>query len=134
MKLHKIMIAAITEGIKISVKTEYKPEYSSPFNMHYVFAYKILIENNSEHTVQLLRRKWIIFDSDGSIKEVEGEGVVGQQPILEPGEVHQYVSGCNLKSSIGKMKGFYTMERTMDSKTFDVAIPEFTLIPPFKLN
>lgn len=128
------MTAAITEGIKISVNTEYQPEYSNPFNLHYVFAYKILIENNSEHTVQLLRRKWYIYDSDGSIREVEGEGVVGQQPILEPGEVHQYVSGCNLKSSMGKMKGFYTMERTMDSKTFNVTIPEFTLIPPFKLN
>lgn len=128
------MITSITEGIKISVSTEYQPEYSSPFNLHYVFAYKILIENHSDYTVQLLRRKWFIFDSDGSKREVEGEGVVGQQPILEPGETHQYISGCNLKSSIGKMKGFYTMQYTMDSKTFEVTIPEFLLIPTFKLN
>ncbi|MDX2190303.1 MAG: Co2+/Mg2+ efflux protein ApaG [Bacteroidota bacterium] len=128
------MTAAVTEGIKVSVQTEFQPEYSSPQNMHFVFAYKIMIENFSEHTVQLLRRKWMIYDSDGSIREVEGEGVVGQQPILEQGEIHQYVSGCNLKSSIGKMKGFYVMERIMDGKQFKVAIPEFVLIPPYKLN
>ncbi|MDX2194960.1 MAG: Co2+/Mg2+ efflux protein ApaG [Cytophagales bacterium] len=128
------MSVATTEGIKISVKTEYQAEYSSPQNMHYVFAYRIVIENISDATVQLLRRHWYIFDSDGSIREVEGEGVVGQQPILEPGEVHQYVSGCNLKSTIGKMRGTYLMEKLMDGVKFEVLIPEFVLIPPFKLN
>lgn len=128
------MVAAITEGIKVSVFTEYQAEYSSPMNMHYVFAYKITIENQSEHTVQLLRRHWYIFDSDGSIREVEGEGVVGQQPILLSGESHQYVSGCNLRTSMGKMVGVYTMERIMDGKKIKVNIPEFVLIPPFKLN
>lgn len=128
------MVAAITEGIKITVQTEYSSEYSSPMNMHYMFAYRITIENNSEHTVQLLRRHWFIYDSDGSIREVEGEGVVGRQPILESGEVHQYVSGCNLKTPIGKMKGTFLMEKIMDGKKFKVNIPEFVLIPPFKLN
>lgn len=125
---------AITKGIKISVETEYQPEYSSPSNMHFVFAYKIFIENNSEFTVQLLKRHWFIYDADGSFREVEGEGVVGQQPILESGEVHSYISGCNLKSSIGKMKGTYTMERLIDGKQFEVEIPEFVLIPPYRLN
>jgi len=128
------MVAEITEGIKISVNTEYQPEYSSPINAHYVYAYKITIENYSEHTVQLLRRHWIITDTDGSVREVEGEGVVGQQPILEHGETHNYVSGCNLKSSIGKMAGTFLMERIMDGKKFKVNIPEFILMPPFKLN
>jgi len=128
------MVAAITEGIKITVQTEFQQEYSSPMNMHYVFAYRITIENNSENTVQVLRRHWFIYDSDGSIREVEGEGVVGQQPILESGESHQYVSGCNLKSSIGKMKGTYLLEKIMDGKKFKVNIPEFVLIPPYRLN
>jgi ApaG protein len=128
------MVASITEGVKISVETEYQPEYSSPFNMHFVYAYRILIENNSEHTIQLLRRHWHIYDTDGTVREVEGEGVVGQQPILESGEAHKYVSGCNLKTSIGKMKGTFLMERIMDGSQFLVQIPEFNLIPPFKLN
>lgn len=128
------MVAAITDGIKISVQTEYQPAYSSPFNMHYVFIYKIKIENKSEFTVQLMRRKWLIYDTEGTLREVEGDGVVGQQPILETGETHEYVSGANLKSSVGKMKGVYVMERVLDGKQFEVVIPEFVLIAPFRLN
>ena len=70
----------------------------------------------------------------GTVREVEGEGVVGQQPTLEPGESHQYVSGCNLKTGIGKMTGHYTMERLVDGREFKVEIPEFVLIVPYKLN
>jgi ApaG protein len=125
---------AITDGIKITVETEYQPEYSSPMNMHFVYAYKVHIENNSEYTVQLLKRHWMIYDADGTFKEVEGDGVVGQQPILESGETHQYVSGCTLKSSIGKMLGTYLMERLIDGKKFKVEIPTFVLVPPFRLN
>ena len=127
------MFTQITEGIKVSVETEYQPEYSSPKQFHYVFTYKIKIENNSEYTVQLLRRKWYIFDSDGVKKEVEGDGVVGQQPVIEPGESHQYVSGSNLKTGIGKMKGYYLIERMIDGKKIEVSIPEFSLIVPFKM-
>ncbi len=128
------MFTQITEGIKVSVETEYQPEYSSPKQFHYVFTYKVKIENNSEYTVQLQRRKWYIFDSDGVKKEVEGDGVVGQQPIIEPGESHQYVSGSNLKTGIGKMKGYYLIERMIDGKKIEVSIPEFSLIVPFKMN
>jgi ApaG protein len=128
------MISAITDGVKVSVLTEYQSAYSNPLHSHYVFTYKISIENRSDFTVQLMRRHWFIFESDGIMREVEGEGVVGLQPILEPGEVHQYVSGCNLKTSMGKMLGTYQMERIMDGKLFEVTIPEFTMIPPFKLN
>ena len=128
------MVTEITQGVKVSVTTEYQPEYSSPLQMHYVFTYKITIENHSDYTVQLLRRHWFIYDADGVIREVEGEGVVGQQPILEPGETHEYISGCNLKTGIGKMKGSYTMERFMDGKKFSVTIPEFVMIVPSRLN
>ena len=123
-----------TEGVKVSVTTNYLPDYSSPAQQHFVFAYKIMIENHSEFTVKLLRRHWHIYDSNGVVREVEGEGVVGQQPVLEPNESHQYVSGCNLKTGIGKMKGTYLMERLVDGKQFDVNIPEFVLIVPYKLN
>lgn len=123
-----------TEGVKVTVTTNYLPDYSSPVQQHYVFAYKISIENNSEFTVKLLRRHWYIHDATGVMREVEGEGVVGQQPILEPGESHEYVSGCNLKTGLGKMRGTYLMERMVDGKKFDVTIPEFNLIVPYKLN
>ncbi|WP_205503209.1 Co2+/Mg2+ efflux protein ApaG [Rufibacter psychrotolerans] len=123
-----------TQGVTVNVTTNYLPDYSSPAQQHFVFAYKITIRNNSEFTVKLLRRHWHIFDSNNEVREVEGEGVVGQQPVLEPGESHQYVSGCNLKTSIGKMSGTYLMERLVDGRQFHVVIPEFTLIIPYKLN
>jgi ApaG protein len=123
-----------TEGVKVTVTTNYLPDYSSPVQQHYVFAYKISIENNSEFTVKLLRRHWYIHDATGVTREVEGEGVVGQQPTLEPGELHEYISGCNLKTGLGKMRGTYLMERLVDGKKFDVTIPEFNLIVPYKLN
>ncbi|WP_337041213.1 Co2+/Mg2+ efflux protein ApaG [Emticicia sp. 17c] len=127
-------ITASTEGVKVSVLTEYQPEYSSPYQLHFVFSYRIRIENHSDNTVQLQRRKWIIFDSNATVREIEGEGVVGLTPILEPGESHEYISGCSLKSSIGKMVGSYVMERLVDGKKFKVKIPEFSLIAPFRLN
>ena len=128
------MNTTTTQGVTVSVTTNYLPDYSSPGQEHYVFAYKIDIRNNSEYTVKLLRRHWFISDANGVVREVEGEGVVGQQPVLEPGESHQYVSGCNLKSGVGKMRGTYQMERIMDGGEFDVEIPEFTLIVPYRLN
>jgi ApaG protein len=128
------MTTEITEGVKVTVVTEFQPEYSSPAQAHYVFTYKISIENCSEYTVQLLRRHWYIYDANGSTREVEGEGVVGQQPVLEPGETHEYISGCNLKTGIGKMKGTYLMERVVDGKHFKVRIPEFTMVVPYRLN
>jgi ApaG protein len=128
------MVTEITEGVKVSVATSYQPEYSSPVQSHYVFTYKILIENHSQYTIQLLKRHWYIFDANGVVREVEGDGVVGQQPILEPGEIHEYVSGCNLKTELGKMKGTYLMERVVDGKHFDVNIPQFVMTVPYKLN
>jgi len=128
------MITEITQGIKVTVETEYQPSYSSPSQYHYVFTYRITIENQSEYTIQLLRRHWNIHDAGFSSREVEGEGVVGQQPVLEPGQNHQYVSGCNLKSGIGKMVGTYQMERIVDGTKFEVIVPEFIMIAPLRLN
>ncbi len=128
------MITEITEGVKVTVVTEFQPEYSSPAQAHYVFTYRISIENTSEYTIQLLRRHWFIYDANGTLREVEGEGVVGQQPVLEPGECHEYISGCNLKTGMGKMKGTYLMERVVDGKHFKVRIPEFMMIVPYRLN
>lgn len=128
------MATKITDGIKISVETLYQPEYSNPANEHFMFAYEIRIENLSDYSIQLLRRRWFIFDSNGTRREVEGEGVVGQQPIIEPGENHEYVSGCNLRTDIGSMTGSYQMQRLIDGKLFDVNIPEFQLFCPYRMN
>ena len=128
------MVTQITEGVKVSVETVYQSEYSNPANEHFMFAYKVNIENLTDYSVQLLSRYWNIFDSNSSHREVEGEGVVGQQPVIEPGESHEYVSGCNLKTDMGSMKGEYTMRRLIDEEEFKVNIPEFQLISPYKLN
>jgi ApaG protein len=128
------MVTQVTEGIRVSVTTEYQPGYSSPSDHTFAFTYKIIIENHSEYTIQLLRRHWHIHDAAFSKREVEGPGVVGQMPVLEPGELHQYVSGCQVKSGIGKMYGTYLMERIVDGKKFRVSIPEFVMIPPFLEN
>ena len=122
------MVSAITKGIQVSVETTYQPDFSNPQQHHYVFTYKVRIDNKSSHTVQLLRRRWEIFDAAESRKIVEGEGVVGQQPILEPGESHTYVSGCNLKSGIGKMRGSFVLEKLRNGELLEVEIPEFQLI------
>ena len=128
------IVTHITEGVKVSVLTRYMQDYSSPDQLHFVFGYKVKIQNNSQETIQLLNRKWKIFDSIGLNRSVEGEGVIGQRPILEPGEFHEYTSGCNFKSSMGKMLGSYEFIRLSDHKTFDVVIPEFHMIAPFKYN
>lgn len=128
------MITQTTSGIKISVECIYQPEYSNPDNMHFMFAYRITIENTSHYTAQLLNRHWDIYDSISDLKQVDGEGVVGEQPVLEPGQIHQYVSGCNLKSEIGYMEGYYTMLRLIDKELFEVEIPRFNLIANYRLN
>lgn len=128
------MVTAITQDVKISVETMYQDDYSNPANEQYMFAYRIEIENLSDYTIQLKRRKWFIFDSNGSKREVEGEGVVGLQPIIEPHSSHAYVSGCQLATEIGSMKGHYYMSRVVDATEFEVDIPEFQLIASYRLN
>ena len=128
------MPTAITRDIKITVETSYQqPRVQLP-DSDFTFAYRITIENHSEQSIKLLKRHWYIIDSLSDKTEVEGDGVVGLQPVLEPGQSHQYISGCAIRSDLGKMYGTYTMERQSDGKLFEVKIPEFKLIAPFRMN
>lgn len=128
------MISKISEGINVSVETFYQPDYSNPVSSEYMFAYRITIENSNVFPVKLLRRHWYIYDATGSLREVEGEGVVGVQPQINPGEKYQYISGCNLRTEMGKMYGTYLMENISNKKQFDVTIPAFEMTVPFKMN
>ncbi len=128
------MISKISAGIEVTVETFYQSEYSNPLKGEFMFAYRITIENHNKFAVKLLRRQWFIFDSNGEKREVEGEGVVGVQPVLQAGEHYQYVSGCSLKTEMGKMWGSYQMENLNNKELFAVKIPAFELLSPSKLN
>ncbi len=128
------MVSKISEGITISVETFYQPEYSNPSANEFMFAYRITIDNKNEYPVKLLRRHWFIYDSTGNLREVEGEGVVGVQPRINPGENYQYISGCNLQTEMGKMYGTYQMENCNNGKQFKAIIPAFEMTVPFKMN
>lgn len=128
------MVSKSTLGIRISVLTQYQDLYSRPEHRHYFFSYRITIENTTDVTVQLIRRHWFIFDSSFVHTEVEGDGVVGEQPVLEPGQSYTYESACDLTTDIGSMSGTYTMRRLMDNEEFDVRIPEFVLMATPRLN
>jgi ApaG protein len=128
------MNSLISEGVEVSVETYYQPDYSNPVNNEFMFAYRITIENHNLFSVKLHRRHWNIYDSNGTFREVEGEGVVGLQPVITPGEKYQYVSGCNLKTEIGKMNGSYEMENLDSKNFFQVQIPSFQMMVPFKNN
>lgn len=128
------MHSLITQGVEITVETYYQPDFSNPTHNEYMFAYRITLENHNSFPVQLLRRHWDIFDSNGEYREVDGDGVVGQQPVLNPGEVFRYVSGCNLQSDMGKMWGHYEMINLLSQQSFEVEIPAFDMLAPFKGN
>lgn len=128
------MITATTLGVRISVETAYQNEHSNPEMAHFMFAYRISIENKTDYTIQLMRRQWFIFDSNGTMREVQGEGVIGEQPVLEPGESYVYVSGCNLRTDFGTMHGHYLMHKAIDNTSFIVEIPRFELVVPYRLN
>lgn len=131
------LLAAVTkettEGITVEVESYFVPEQSDAVLDRYVFAYRIRIHNHSAVTVQLTRRHWIIAEGDGSTREVEGEGVVGEQPVLAPGESHEYMSGAILQGPVGSMHGTYEMKRE-DGGVFQAAIPRFTLQMPRTLH
>src|SRR5581483_17288 len=122
------MVSKISEGVEVSVETFFQPAYSKPLEGEYMFAYRVTIENQNDFSVKLMRRHWYIFDSNGTYREVEGEGVVGVQPTLSPGEKYQYVSGCNLRTEMGKMYGTYQMENLNNKTMFDVNIPAFEMM------
>jgi ApaG protein len=122
---------AVTQGIRVRVQSAYLPDQSSPDDDRYVFAYTITITNESTFTAQLRTRHWIITDSRGSVEEVKGDGVVGEQPRLGPGQSFQYPSGCVLKTPIGTMQGSYRFWRD-DGTYFDATIAPFSLASPVR--
>lgn len=128
------MNSIITNGIQISVETRYYAAQSNPKNNHYFFVYEISICNKSDYTVKLLSRHWDITDCLGQKRVVEGEGVIGETPSIEPEGKFTYNSGCDFFTEIGKMSGFYTMMKLVDKTKFEVKIPEFIMVLPAKLN
>ena len=128
------MISQVTNGIKVSVKTNYEGTFYQDLVLKYAFSYKITIANNSKHTVQLQRRRWNIFDSLNETEVVKGEGVIGETPIIFPGDSHTYTSGCALNAPYGSMNGHYTMTDLNTGERLKVFIPTFNLIAPFGSN
>ncbi len=120
---------AITHGIAVRVAVSFLPEQSQPDAGKWFWVYHIRIENHSRERVQLLTRHWRITDGQGSVAIVDGDGVVGEQPVLAPGRSHDYVSGCPLDTPHGSMEGFYTFERE-DGEPLEVRIPFFPLAAP----
>lgn len=127
------MSNAITQGIRVTTTTVYVPSKSVPAARRYVFAYTIRIANEGTAAAQLMTRHWIITDSTGKVEEVRGPGVVGQQPLLGPGEHFEYTSGCVLETPRGTMRGTYQMVRP-DGRSFDADIAAFELAMPHSLN
>jgi len=127
------MSNAITDGIRVTVKSVYVPEQSAPLAQRYVFAYTVRIANEGAEPAQLRTRHWIITDGSGKVEEVKGPGVVGHQPFLRPGEHFEYTSGCVLRTPRGEMRGTYQMHRP-DGRAFDATIAPFTLALPHSLN
>lgn len=123
----------VTEGIRIVARSYYIAERSEPAKGQFFFAYKINISNEGEAPAQLISRHWIITSGNGQIEHVEGPGVVGQQPRLEPGQTFEYVSACPLRTPMGSMRGTYQMLRD-DGAGFDAEIGSFTLATPDLFN
>ena len=124
---------ATTRSIRVHVTSEYSPERSQPSEHQWFFLYAVMISNEGPETVQLVTRHWIITDANGHVEEVRGPGVVGEQPVLEPGDSFEYTSGCPLSTSFGTMHGTYQMV-TRGGETFDVQIAPFTLSEPYTVH
>lgn len=132
--IYPLMNEEVTEGVRVRVETQYQFEASQPEKDVYVFAYRIHIKNLKETPIQLLNRHWEITDCHQNLRTVDGEGVVGQQPVLQTGQEFVYVSGCQLAGELGRMEGYYEMEDLISGNRFQVRIPSFALEMPFKLN
>lgn len=124
------MSEAVTRNIRVRVEAEYVPHRSNPQQNQWVFFYTVRLTNQGRETVQLISRHWIITDAMGDVKEVRGPGVIGKQPVLEPGESFEYTSNCQLTTPFGSMKGTYQMV-TGQQEQFDIEIPQFTLTEPY---
>ena len=120
---------ALTRGVKVEVTPRFLPEQSDPARARYAWAYTVRIENVGALALQLVSRRWIITDALNRVEEIEGPGVVGEQPTLAPGEAFEYTSGCPLSTPSGMMRGAYRM-LTASGESFDAEIPEFSLHLP----
>ena len=127
------MIESSLNNIKVNVETRYIEDQSNPEKNYFVFAYTITIVNQGQQAAQLLTRHWVITDSNHKVQEVRGDGVIGEQPILKPGEQFVYTSGTMLETSVGTMKGSYQMKAD-DGIQFDATIDEFVLSTPRVLH
>ncbi len=119
--------------LSVSVRPQYLDAHSNPEEQHFVFAYTVTIRNTGEHTAQLMSRHWIITDANNQVEEVRGDGVVGEQPVLKPGESFEYTSGCPLTTPVGSMRGTYQCVAD-DGTAFEATIPEFVLSMPRTLH
>lgn len=128
------MVQRITQGIKISVANRFEGMLEDNSRPGYAFSYTVTIENQSKFIVQLVSRCWEIIDALSTPETVEGDGVIGIQPILQPGETHTYSSGCLLKAPVGAMQGFYKMMNFDTTEYFNVIIPTFKLNAAFAMN
>lgn len=128
------MVQKISSDIQVHVFPQFQPGLRNNEFADHVFSYDVFITNHSKFPVKLLRRKWEIFDANGIHKTVEGEGVVGRQPIIEPAATYKYRSAVTIISEMGRMGGYYTMIELSTMDEFDVEIPSFDLIVPYKLN
>jgi ApaG protein len=127
------MSQALTNGILVSVKSEYLAERSAPGARRYAFSYTVQISNQGDETAQLRSRHWLITDARGEIQEVRGDGVVGAQPVLAPGESFEYTSWCVIATSTGSMRGSYQMVSSR-GQSFDAEVAPFKLAMPHSLN
>ncbi len=121
------------ETVKVSVETEYLKEQSTPEDNRYVFAYHVRITNLGDQSAILRSRHWFIADGNAEVQEIKGDGVVGEQPVIEPGGTYRYSSGSVLSTQVGSMRGYYVMEAA-DGTLFHASIPVFTLAYPNSLN
>ena len=128
------MVQQVTQGIKVSVETKFEGTFYKNYKMQYGFGYSVTIENQGKDVVQLTARHWRISDALNNVEVVEGEGVIGVKPVLQPGEKHSYSSGCLLLSPFGSMRGYYHMVNFTTTRKFRVAIPSFKLSAPFSMN
>ncbi|RLD26362.1 MAG: Co2+/Mg2+ efflux protein ApaG [Bacteroidetes bacterium] len=126
------MVQQVTQGIKVSVETQFEGTVYKDQQKRYAFSYRVTIENQSNAQVQLTSRYWIIKDALNNIEIVQGKGVIGLQPVIEPGDKHEYNSGCLLVSPIGSMQGYYKM--ISRKKKIKANIPLFKLNAPFSMN
>ena len=131
--MHASKSEAVTNNVRVEVESQYAPEHSQPFQSHWFFHYTVRITNEGDETIQLLGRHWIITHGDGHTDEVKGPGVVGEQPVLAPGESFEYTSGCPLSTPFGIMTGTYQMV-TEDGDHFDATIAPFTLSEPYTVH